>query len=83
MDADRGDLCARIRAQRVKTGSSRRSVAKAIGVPESTIRSWEEGHWPTDRYWAAIARYLGETIQDLSAHVVRWRDEHRAEANDG
>jgi transcriptional regulator with XRE-family HTH domain len=53
----------------MEKGDRQADAAGAVGVVESTWRSWEHGKFPTLETAYRLAEYLEVTLDDLRPHV--------------
>lgn len=58
-----------VRQVREKKGDRQIDAAEAVGVVESTWRSYEQGKLPTLTTSYRVADYLGITLDDLRPHI--------------
>ena len=48
----------RLRCCRLKTGRTQDEIAQKMGVNVATLRTWERGVMPADRFWPAVIAFL-------------------------
>lgn len=58
-----------VRQQRESRGDRQKDAAEAVGIVESTWRSYEQGKLPTLATSFRVADYLGVTVDELRPYV--------------
>lgn len=67
-----GRLAERLKTLRERTGRSRRSVAKAAGIGESTARNWEENQNDPNPTMQGLNAYLRECDATIGELFEPW-----------